>query len=175
MGWESEIYKLWIAYLVWIRDYIYLLMQRQGNMQYVEDGLERLANEFVDFWTQFYGEQNAQELGDYLKRHIDLLAEYTSTVHAGEETEPLRELWYANANDIAQYLASLNPYWDEATWRNLLMTQFYLEEYLILTLHSNGYSDTIKQYDDLYNSIDKIVHYTIEGINKQFPEQQGES
>lgn len=168
MDWEHEIHRLWIAYFVWVRDYIYLLMQRQGNMQYVEDGLEWLRKEFVDFWAQFYGDENAQQLGDLLQRHIDLLAEYTSTVHANEQTEPLRGLWYANADDIAQFLVSQNPYWEEATWRNLLYTQFYLEETLIWTLHNNGYADSIAQYEGLYNSIETIVDYTIDGIKKQF-------
>lgn len=170
MDWEHEIYKLWIAYFVWVRDYIYLLMRRQGNIQYVVEGLDRFINAFVGFWTQFYGEQNAKQLGNLLQRHIDLLAEYTATLHENEATEPLRGLWYANANDTAQFLAAQNPNWDEATWRDLLQTQFYLEERLIWTLHNNGYSDTIAQYDDLYNSVDNIVTYTIDGIKKQFGE-----
>jgi hypothetical protein len=168
MDWEHEIYKLWIAYFVWVRDYIYLLMRRQGNIQYVVEGLDRFINAFVDFWTQFYGKQNAEQLGNLLRHHIDLLAEYTATIHENEATEPLRGLWYANANDTAQFLAAQNPNWDEATWRDLLQTQFYLEERLIWTLHNNGYAETISQYEDLYNNLDKIITYTIDGIKKQF-------
>ena len=77
-------------------------------------------------------------------------------------------MWYANADDIARFLAALNPYWDEATWQNLLQTQYFLEENFIWTLHNKGYADTIDQYDELYNSIEKIIDYMGDGITKQF-------
>ncbi len=168
MGWKHQILQLWIAYLVWVRDYIFLLMQRQGNIQYAEEGLQRFLNDFEAFIAQFYGEENAKKLRTLLERHIDLLSEYTGTVHADEDIQPLRGMFYSNAAEIAQLLASLNPNWDETAWRELLVNQFYLEENMIQTLHQSGYADTAAQYDDIFDSIDQLVTYTVDGIEAQF-------
>ncbi len=168
VDWDYMIHKLWTDYLVWVRDYIYLLMLRRNGMQYVEERLTRLTTEVADFFTPFYGEQVAKQFGDLFKRHIDLISQYAAIVHANEAPEPLTEALYANADDMAQLFAAINPYWDEATWRRLLQTQSYLEEILIWALHRKGYGEAIVQYDDIYTNIEQIIAYMIDGFAKQF-------
>lgn len=168
MNVDATVHKLWIDYLVWIRDYIYLLILRRDGMPYVQDRLTRLTQEISAFFTPFYGEQVAKQFGDLLDRHVDLLAEYAAIVHANESPEPLRDALYANQDDIAKLLASINPYWDEAKWQALLQNQLYLEETLIWALHRNGYGEAIAKYDDIYANIDNIIDYMIEGLTKQY-------
>lgn len=162
------IHKLWTDYLVWIRDYIYVAMQRQEGMQYVQERLTRFITEFADFFKTFYGEQVAEQYGDLLKRHIDLISQYTTIVHANESPAPLRDDLYANADDIAKFLASINPNWNETMWQKLLRTQTYLEEKLIWAIRSKGYGEAMAQYDEIYANIHKIIDYLINGIQKQF-------
>lgn len=168
MSRDHMIHKLWIDYLVWVRDYIHLLMLRRNGLQYTEERLARLAADFADFFAPLYGEQTARQFGDLLMRHFRLLSEYTAIMHANEDPEPLREMLYANETDIAQLLTEMNPYWDETTWETLLQNQAYLEEALIWVLHRDGYGEAVAQYEDVYANIDRIVAYMIEGTTRQF-------
>ena len=168
MDFDYAIHKLWIDYLVWIRDYIYVLMLRRDGMQYIEDRLTRLTTEVSSFFAPYYGDQVAKQFGDLLNRHVDLIAQYAAIVHANESPEPLREALYANQDDLANLLAAINPNWDASVWQGLYQNQTYLEEALIWSLHRNGYGDAIAQYDDIYANIDSIINYLIDGFVKQF-------
>lgn len=167
MGWDNTIHKLWMDYLVWVKEYIYLLMRRQNGMQYVESRLVRLKNDFVDFLTPFYGEQVAKQLGDLLERHIGFISQYTAVMQTNEPTEPVREALYTDIDEIARLLAAINPYWDENTWRTLLQNQSYLEEEFIFAL-DRGYGEAIAKYDEMYANIEQIIAYMKDGIAKQF-------
>ena len=168
MDMDYTVHKLWIDYLVWVKDYIFLLMLRQSGMQYVEERLMRLTTEIVDFLMPYYGEQVAKQFGDLMKRHIGFISQYVAVVQSNEALEPIREALYADIDEMARLFASINPYWDETTWRTLLQNESYLEESMILALHHNGYGEAIAQYDDIYANTEKIIAYMTDGIKKQF-------
>ena len=168
MDMDYTVHKLWIDYLVWVKDYIFLLMLRQSGMQYVEERLMRLTTEIVDFLMPYYGEQVAKQFGDLMKRHIGFISQYVAVVQSNEALEPIREALYADIDEMARLFASINPYWDETTWRTVLQNESYLEESMILALHHNGYGEAIAQYDDIYANTEKIIAYMTDGIKKQF-------
>ena len=168
MAWYDSIQKLWIDYFVWVREYLYELIRHRTNLSYFENRIIRNISDFSLFLTSFYGEDSAKQFEDLLMQHFRLISEFGATIHSEQDYRPLSDIYYANANDIARFLAGLNPNWDEGTWQELLRRQFYLEQYLIYLLHTEAYAEYISQYDDMYASIQQIISYMTDGIAAQF-------
>lgn len=168
MAWYNMLQKLWIDYLVWVRDYLYALIRHGTDLRYIENRFTRIISDFSNFLTPYYGEEATKQFEDLLMQHIRLLSEFGATVHSAEDYVPLRDAYYSNANDIARFLAGINPNWEETAWQEILQRQFYLEEYLTWLLHREDYDEYISQYDNVYASIQQIISYMIDGIAKQF-------
>ena len=82
--------------------------------------------------------------------------------------ESLEKKWYANADEIAKFLASINPNWSEETWKNLL------DDHLAMTLNEalyrlqGKYEEDIRNYDAIQKEALIMADYMAGGIIRQF-------
>ncbi len=113
MSWDQRIRDLWIDFLFWVRYYIRNLVFSPRGPRYLAPRLLQNASEFAEAFIPFYREENARRFGELLTQHVLLLPEFAATIRAGEDTEAQSVDWYAHAGEIAGFLASVNPYWDE--------------------------------------------------------------
>ena len=44
------------------------------------------------------------------------------------KADDLRKKWYANADNIAEFLAVINPYWCEQKWRDMMYSHLSMTE-----------------------------------------------
>lgn len=168
MEWNERIQNLWIDFLFWTRFYILSLMYPQRGGGYVASRLLRNAAEFADAFVPFYGEESAKRFEEILNQHILLLSELAATIRSKEPVEGLRTVWYENANELAQFLTSVNPHWGSATWMELLYRRYYLEEFLLMRLQNGDFFGAIEQFDNANFNAQEIANYMIDGIVQQF-------
>ena len=167
-NWYTTFQKLWIDYFFWIRYYIYSLMLDQSGLSCTASRALRNADDFAEFFKQFYGEATSERLAELLTQHILILSEIATTIKSGQDYSAIKESFYQNVNDIARLLADINPYWDEETWRRLLYERYDIEEMLILRLNSKDFEGAATLYDYGYNVLQEIVSYMVEGLIRQF-------
>lgn len=168
MDWKKRIQDLWIDFLFWIRLYILSQMFEQRGSGYVASRIIHNAAEFADAFVPFYGKKSARRLEQLLTRHTLLLSEYAATIKTGQRTEEQRLSLYANAAELAEFLASINPHWDIAKWMELLYQRFYLEESLVWWLNKEAFRAAIEQLDAAHGNVQQIAKYMIDGIAAQF-------
>lgn len=168
MDWKKRIQDLWIDFLFWIRLYILSQMFEQRGSGYVASRIIHNAAEFADAFVPFYGKKSARRLEQLLTRHTLLLSEYAATIKTGQSTEEQRLSLYANAAELAEFLASINPHWDIAKWMELLYQRFYLEESLVWWLNKEEFRAAIEQLDAAHGNVQQIAKYMIDGIAAQF-------
>ena len=79
-----------------------------------------------------------------------------------------KKKWYENADDIAAFLASINPYWSQREWQQLM------HEHLDMTLAeasarlSGNYAEDIMMYDKIFEQAMKMADTMAYGIMRQF-------
>lgn len=168
MSWYERIRDLWIDFLFWIRYYIRNLIFSPRGPRYLVPRLLRNAGEFADAFRPFYGAESARRFEELLTQHVLLLSEFAATVRAGEDIEAQRAAWYANADNIAGFFVSVNPYWDERVWKELLYQRFSLEESLLLRLQEGDFTGAIEQFDVAQLNAEQIANYMVDGIAMQF-------
>lgn len=170
MSWQENIRLLWTDYLVWTRHFLISLIFRLRDLSYVT--IRTLQN-IVDFSAQltpFYGVDNAKIYESLLTQRILILAELASTIKIGGDITTQEAKMQENSDEIAAFLSGLNPYWDEAVWKELLYTQYRLEIQLIWQINSDKFSTSIPIYDAIYQNALKMAAYMIDGITAQFPQ-----
>lgn len=157
-------------FLFWIRYYIISLMFGLQDIQYVASRVLRNANAFAVAFATIYGDENAQRFGNQLVEHILLLTSYMAAARSGRDMQAVKAQLLENANQMAEFLSSLNPYWDKGTWEDLLRERYGLEGTLILKLQQGDFLAAVNQFDAAHSNAQQIVSYMLRGITLQFGE-----
>ena len=172
---RAEMRRLWEDHIVWTRQFI-VSAATDGEMLLPDTGptLERLLrnqDDIGDAVALFYGEQAGADLAALLKDHINIAGELVLAVKAGSpDAGDAQAAWFANADDIAAFLASANPvYWP------FEMMQAHMYDHLTLTAEEatdrlNGdYRGDIDAYDRIHVQILEMADMLSNGIVAQFP------
>jgi hypothetical protein len=166
--------RLWEDHITWTRLVIVGVI---GDLPAadLEESVKRLLQNQVDIGNAikpFYGAEAGDQLTELLTDHILIAAEILQAAEDGN-TAALNDAiarWYANADDIAEFLNSANP----ENWP-LEEMKAMMREHLDLTLQEavaylNGdYAASIAFYDQVHNQALEMADMFSTGIIKQFP------
>jgi len=108
-----EMRRLWEEHIAWTR---FFLIVDVADLDDTPQTTARLLQNQVDIGNAikpFYGAASGGELSALLKAHILGAATLVNAGKAGDKAGAMRAsvAWYANADDIASFLASANPNW----------------------------------------------------------------
>jgi hypothetical protein len=166
--------KLWEDHITWTRLVIIGTFADLPALD-LEESTKRLLQNQVDIGNAikpFYGEEAGNQLTALLRQHILIAA---AILQAAEDDQPLDELiasWYANADDIAEFLNAANP----ENWP-LEEMKAMMREHLDLTLEeattylSGDYAASIAAYDMVHLQALEMADMLSTGIIKQFPKK----
>jgi hypothetical protein len=119
----------------------------------------------------FYGDDAAAQLTSLLREHILIAADLVAAAKSGDgaAVETRTALWYANADEIAAFLASANPAWPEDTLRAMMRT--HLDQTLVeATARLQGdWTTDVAEYDTIVAHILEMADTLSAGVIEQFP------
>lgn len=162
--------KLWQEHVLWTRSLIISTAADLGDLQYVTKRLLRNPTDFYTALKPFYGEEKARRFERLLTDHLVTASKLVNAAKAGdtEAADEERKKWYANADEIAKFLASINPYWSENEWKLMLHEHLKLtEDEATYRLHGQ-YAKDIALYDIIEDQALMMADYMAKGIKKQF-------
>jgi hypothetical protein len=135
-----------------------------------------LANQvdIGDVIKPFYGEAAGDQLTTLLNGHIGIAVELLQAAKAGDTTtfEQARAEWYANSDQIADFLASANPkYWPQDVMRAAMTA--HLDQTLAEAAHglSGQYTASVADYDEIHPNILEMADLLSDGIIRTFPKR----
>jgi hypothetical protein len=167
--------KLWEDHITWTRLVIVSAATLPDALPDLDPTVQRLLrnqDDIGDAIKPFYGDAAGGELSTLLREHITLAADLIFAAKAGDTAgvEEKSEAWYANANEIADFLAAANPkHWPAKEMRAMM------REHLDLTLAEavarleGRYEDDIEIYDEVHVQILGMADMLSDGIIAQFP------
>ena len=105
-------------------------MFRHPDLSDVTKRLLRNPADFAAVLKPYYGIQSAMAFNKLLTDHLLIAAQLVIAAKADdvEAVQQERRKWYANADAIAAFLASVNPYWNRADWQAMLYEHLKLTE-----------------------------------------------
>jgi hypothetical protein len=122
---------LWEEHVNWTRMTIISIVFNLPDLKYVQERLLRNATDMGNCLRPFYGDRIANRYAELIKEHLVLAAELVTAAAKGDAkvaSEKEKE-WYRNADDIALFLNSINPYLSKDEIRSMLYTHLALTKF----------------------------------------------
>jgi hypothetical protein len=166
--------KLWEDHITWTRLAIVSLSKDLPDTGPTVQRLLQNQDDIGDAIKPFYGDAAGEQLSALLRDHILIAAEIIQAAKAGDTSaqEDAIARWYANADEIAEFLHSANP----ENWPLKEMKDM-MREHLDLTLQEavayleGRHAASVAAYDQIHLQALDMADMLSEGIVKQFPKK----
>lgn len=171
MNLRDELRMLWEEHVTWTRLAVLSLVFNLPDVSFVLNRLLRNPKDFEAVLMPLYGREKAAGFADLLKTHLVIAAQLVKAAKAGDSysVRSLERQWYQNADEIAAFLAGINPFWNEAGWREMFHRHLALTEQEAVTMLQKEYQKSIETYDEIEKQALGMADYMASGIVQQFP------
>lgn len=170
---RTDMRKLWEDHVQWTRLFI---VSAVAGLPDTNATLARLLQNQTDIGNAvatYYGTDAGAKLTTLLKGHIATAGDIITAAKAGNNAAVTKAstAWYANADEIAAFLAGANPAWPEATLKDMMHT--HLDQTLAeATAQLTGdYTKSVTEYDHIVTHIIDMADALSSGIVTQFPDK----
>jgi|tagenome__1003787_1003787.scaffolds.fasta_scaffold20596609_2 hypothetical protein len=172
LAFHDAMRKLWEDHITWTRLAIVSFAGGVPDLQATEARL--LANQ-VDIGKAikpYYGRTAGNRLTALLREHILGAVALLQAAKSGDQTAigQASAAWYANANQIADFLHAANPRaWSRTMMRAMMKT--HLDQTLAEAQHRLGgdFAADVRDYDAIHRHILEMADALSNGIMRQFP------
>lgn len=167
---SNTIRRLWLEHVLWTRFFIISAAFDLPDLQPVTERLLQNPEDFARELAPLYGRQTASQFRQLFTDHLLIAAELVNAAKAGDtsKVESERRRWYLNAEEIADFLSVINPFWNKRTWRNLLFEHLRMTENEAVHTLSGQYRESIREYDSIQNQALQMADVMTRGIIRQF-------
>lgn len=168
---NRQLRSLWQEHIYWTRLTINSIVGRLPDEKATTARLLRNATDFAAAFQPFYGQQIANRIGELLRAHLILAAQLTTALRDGKtrEGEDIQRRWFANADEIADALARINPYWSREEWRNMMYEHLRLTTKEVSTRIAKNYKENVATNDLIEPEAMQMADVMTSGIVQQFP------
>lgn len=170
---KSGMHKLWEDHIVWTRNVIFCLVD---GLPGSDQAVKRLLQNQVDIGNAikpYYGEEAGKKLTTLLTPHITIAAEVVNAAKAGNSAalDDASKRWYANADEISEFLSKANPAWPLADMKMMMHDHLKLTTDEAVQRIKKDYDADVIAYEKVHVEILKMADMLSDGIIKQFPEK----
>jgi hypothetical protein len=164
--------KLWEDHITWTRLAIVSFAGGLPDLSATENRLLRNQTDIAAAIRPYYGAAASAKLRGLLRAHILGAVALLQAAKANDAAAlgKAHDAWYANGNDIADFLASANPrHWPRGEMRSMMKS--HLDETLKEAVdHLNGrFAADVADYDAIHRTILEMADMLSDGIVAQFP------
>jgi hypothetical protein len=164
--------KLWEDHITWTRLAIISLAHDLPDLPATQARLLANQEDIGDAIKPYYGKAAGNRLTVLLKEHIAGAVALLQAAKAGDRPliEQRTDEWYANGNQIADFLHEANPRnWPRKTLRTMM--KGHLDQTLEEAVDRLGgrYAADVRDYDEIHHHILRMADTLSAGIVKQFP------
>jgi hypothetical protein len=170
---HSAMRTLWAQHMEWTYGTVVAFA---GDSPALQATLTRLLRNQSDIGTAvgtYYGSAAGQRLTDLLTTHINEAVPVLTAAKAGD-TEALNkavEDWYANAQDIADFLSAANPAWKQDEMRQMMKEHITQTIGYASDVLGGNWADAVTKYDAAEAHMTDMADMLSDGIVAQFPKK----
>jgi hypothetical protein len=162
---------LWEQHVWWTRSFIISVAFSLPDLNFVTARLLRNPRDFQAALEPLYGPGIAAEFARLFTEHLTIAAELVQAAKAGDTARAAdaERRWYINADQIASFLARINPFWSEEEWRAMLHEHLAITKDEAVAILSGNFERGIQIFDQVELQALETADLMTEGIVRQFP------
>ena len=166
----NKMRKLWSQHVYWTRLFIISTAEELADLKYVTNRLLENPEDFAKCLRIFFGDKKAEEFRKLLTEHLEIGGELVNADKNKEtaKADELRKKWYANADEIAEYLSFINPFWDKGKWREMMHSHLSMTEKEAALRIKKEYPEDIKIFELIEKEALEMGDYMSYGIIRKF-------
>jgi hypothetical protein len=170
---RQDMRKLWTDHTVWTRDYIIASVDGKPDAQAAATRLLKNQDDIGNAVAAYYGKDAGDKLTALLKQHINIAVDLINAAKVNDQVKfnDANAKWKANGQEIADFLASANPNWPQATMRDMMAKHLATTTDEVTARLNKKYDDDVRAYDAVYDHILMMSDALSDGIIKQFPDK----
>lgn len=163
---------LWGQHMEWTYATVVAFAQNSPALQASLSRLLQNQTDIGDAIEPFYGATAASRLTALLKVHIEDAVPVLTAAKAGDDAalQTALNAWYANAKDIADFLAAANPHWKKADMEQMMQTHITQTVAYAGDLLAGDYPKAIADYGLAEQHMDEMADMLSAGLILQFPQ-----
>src|SRR5215207_4131571 len=168
---KTDMRKLWEDHITWTRNVIFNILD---DLPGTTEAVNRLLQNQVHLGNAikpYYGNAAGNQLTALLQDHIRIAAQLLTALKTNNTAafNAANTAWFANADAIAAFLASLNPNWSLIDLKNMMYEHLNLTAAEALARKNANYTGDVIAYDNVHLEILQMADMLTEGIVDQFP------
>jgi hypothetical protein len=171
---HDQMRKLWEDHVTWTR--LAIVTFADGSAGFDATAARLLQNQvdIGDAIEPFYGPAAGDRLTALLHDHITIAVELLKAAKAGDTAAftDAKARWYANADQIAEFLSAANPrFWPVDVLRDAMKT--HLDQTLVEASAelTGDYAGSVASYEQIHHHILEMADLLSSGIMRQSPDQ----
>lgn len=166
----NQMRMLWEQHVYWTRFFIISTAASLPDLGEVTNRLLENPDDFAAALIPFYGARMANKFRELLREHLMIGGDLVTAAKNQDtaKVEEDRHKWYANADEIAQFLAEINPYWDERKWRSMLYDHLEMTEQEAILRLTGRFPEDIRMFNQIELEALEMADYMSQGIIRQF-------
>lgn len=169
----SAMRTLWAQHMEWTYSAIVAFASNEPAVQPTIDRLLRNQDDIGKAIEPFYGADASKKLTQLLRAHIEDAVPVLQAAKAGD-TDALNaavDAWYANAQEIADFLASANPAWEQTAVREMMKTHITQTVAYASDVLKGDYTAAIQKFDEAEAHMMQMADALSQGVVTQFPDK----
>jgi geranylgeranyl pyrophosphate synthase len=171
---QAAMRTLWVQHMEWTWSTVTAFAADAPSLQANLDRLLRNQQEIGNAIESYYGEAAAKQLTDLLTVHINQAVPVLNAAKTGDKPGLDKALadWYANAQDVADFLSKANPEnWPQATVRDAMKGHIDMTVAYASDVIGGKYVEAVKDYDEAEAHMIHLADTLTQGVIAQFPDK----
>ncbi|WP_261769209.1 acetylglutamate kinase [Paenibacillus polysaccharolyticus] len=168
---NRKLRSLWEQHVFWTRLTVNSIVDGVGDVQPTTARLLRNPSDFAQVLAPIYGTAIAGQFEKLLREHLTIAAELVTDLKSGNSTAAAdaQKRWYANADEIATFLAQINPYWSKVEWQRMMYEHLRLLTEEVGSRIAKDYVRNVELSDSIEPQALGMADMMTSGIVQQFP------
>ena len=171
VDYRNDMRSLWEEHVAWTRMAIISLTFNLPDIDFVLTRLLRNATDMGNMIRRLYGDVVAETYGNLIKEHLLIAADLVKAAIAGDEQAAMtaEQKWYANADEIAVFLNSINPYLTEEAVREMFYHHLDLTKQEAVAMINKDYQKYIEVYEEIEKQARHMADTISDAMVKAYP------
>ena len=166
---QDAMRKLWEDHITWTRVFIISAAADLPDKAAATERLLQNQAEIGNAIKPYYGDAAGDKLTSLLKEHITTAAEVVAAAKANDKAklDDANKRWFANADQIADFLSGANPNWPAADMKKMMREHLDLTTAEVVARLKGDWKADVMAYDRVHEQILHMADMLSDGIVKQ--------
>lgn len=168
---SDEMNTLWEQHVFWTRLLLISIADNLNDLEATKKRLLRNPRDIANLYRTYYGNEVARKIEDLLTAHLSIGGDLIVALKNEKikEAQMLDKKWHENADNIAEALSSINPYYNRQEIQQMLYEHLALTTQEVKARLRKDYHADIEAFDKVEREALIMARYFTNGIIQQFP------